>query len=153
MASRIKLGDFFAIPLPGGRHAYCQYVHWNEQMGYLVRVLDRITTGSANVSELANAGDMFPPVFVGLRVSVRSGRWTCIGNLPVKDFSFPLFRDTGATKPGVYDSWWLWDGQNERFIGKLPKDLFNLERRTVWGDELLEERIATGRDPFEGVRK
>ena len=153
MTPRIKLGDCYAIPLPGGRYGYCQYVQWNKQMGCLVRVLDRITAEAvATVAELANAGNMFPPVFVGLHASVKSGRWKCIGNLPVSDFPFPLFRATGATKAGIHENWWLWDGQNERFIGKLPKELHKLEQRAVWGDELLEERIATGKDPFDGVR-
>ncbi|MFZ0956972.1 MAG: Imm26 family immunity protein [Candidatus Sulfotelmatobacter sp.] len=153
MATRIKLGDCYAVLLPDERYAYCQYVQWNEQMGYLIRVYDRITAVSlSSVAELASAGNLFPPVFVGLRASVKSGRWKHIGNLPVSNFHFPTFRATGATKPGIYESWWLWDGEKEWFIGRLPKKLHSLEQRVVWGDELLEERIATGRDPFGEVR-
>jgi len=153
MAPRIKVGDVFAFRLQDGRHAYCQYVQWNEQLGYIVRVLAKLTDQRvSSVAELDGAEDLFPPVIVGLRASVRSGRWQRIGNLPVRGFHLPLFRSTSATKPGTYDNWWLWDGRNERFIGKLPPELRSLELRVVWGDELLEERIATGRAPLAGLQ-
>ena len=152
---RFKPGDCFAIPLPGGRHAYCQYLGWNDELGYLVRVFDYITAAGlpmASVGGLETVGEMFPPVFVGLKASIKSQRWKFIGNLPVTEFRFPMFRATSATRPGQYDNWWLWDGQERRFIGKLPVELRSLEIEQVWGDELLEERIATGKDPFAGIQ-
>ncbi len=150
---RAKVGDCFAIPLPDGRFSYCQYLQMNKEMGCLVRVLDVITGQPVStVEQLKDAGDLFPPVFVGLFASVRSGRWKSVGNLPVRSFRFPKFRATAATKPGTYENWWIWDGETERFIGKLPANLRSLEQKQVWGDELLEERIATGRDPFSGLQ-
>jgi hypothetical protein len=150
---KIQIGDIFEFRIPGDRYAYCQYVHWNEQDGYVVRVLDKITDRPvSSVGELSDAGDLFPPVFVGLRTSVSSGRWKQIGNAAVKDFRLPQFRAIAVRKPGTYENWWLWDGKTERFIGKLPPELRSLDLRQVWGDELLEERIATGRDPFAGVQ-
>jgi hypothetical protein len=59
---------------------------------------------------------------------------------------------TSATKPGTYDNWWIWDGEKDRFVGKLPKKLRSLEHKFVWGDERLEERIASGRNPFEEIQ-
>lgn len=121
-------------------------------MGYLIRVFDLITTQPVtDVGGLMSSPALFPPVFVGLRASVRSGRWKYVGSLPVGDFHFPMFRATGATKPGTYDRWWLWDGKKEWFIGRLSTELCGLEQRAVWGDELLEQRIATGIDPFARV--
>ena len=149
MKHRIKIGDCFVIPLPDGRYAYCQYVQWNEKLGYLVRVFDRITDDLIkSVDELREAGEMFPPVFVGLRASVKSGRWNSLGWLPVANFEFPLFRSTNTKKPGKSESWWLFDGKDERFIGSLPSELRSLEHKLVWGDELLEKRIVTGRNPY-----
>jgi len=121
-------------------------------MGCLIRVFDLITTQPVTeVDGLRGLRALFPPVFVGLRASVQSGRWKYIGSLPVASFDFPMFRATGATKPGTYESWWLWDGKKEWFIGRLPEELRGLEQRAVWGDELLEQRIATGTDPFAKV--
>ena len=151
-ASRITVGDCYEIPLPDGRYAYCQYIRWNEQLGYLIRVLDRVTEAPvSSVDQLRGAGEMFPPVFVGLPASVKSGRWKFVGTLPVAEFTFPMFRATSATKPGTYNNWYLWDGQKQRFIGRLPPELRSLEIEQVWGDELLEERIASGRNPFAEI--
>lgn len=151
MAQRIKLGDFFQIPLPDGRYAYCQHVNWNDQMGFLVQVLDRISDHPLTFEELEGAKPLFPPVFVDLRAAVSSGRWKRIGNRTVADFKFPLFRATSATKPGKYDHWWLFDGYTQRFIGVLPPEWRSLEVEVVWGDEMLEQRIATGRNLFDAV--
>jgi hypothetical protein len=149
---RIKVGDCYEIRLPDGRYAYCNYLAWNDQLGCLIRVFDKVTDAPlASVEQLKCAGEMFPPVFVGLRASVKSGRWKFKGALPVEDFRFPMFRATSATKPGEYENWYLWDGREQRFIGKLPAELRALEIELVWGDELLEERIAFGRNPFAEV--
>ncbi len=149
MAQQIKVGNCYAIPLPDGKYGYCQYVLRNEMLGYLIQVFDRITDQPlSSAEELRGVGNMFPPVFVGLPASVKRGRWKYIGYLPVEDFHFPQFRAIGgALKPGTYENWWIWDGKQERFIGKLPNELRSLELRVVWGDELLEERIQTGKDP------
>jgi hypothetical protein len=144
------LGDCFAIPLPDGRYAYCQYVRSNETYGYLVRVFDKITsTAMHNADELKNVPELFPPVFVGLRDAVRIGRWKRIGRLLVSDFGFPKFRYRhGGLSPGTYDDWMLWDGNQHQFIGRLTLDLRSLEDEVVWSAVLLEERIVAGRSPY-----
>jgi hypothetical protein len=153
MAQRIKIGDCYELSLPDGRYAYCQYINWNERLGNLVRVFDLVKVQPVeDVAQLKDVGDMFPPVFVGLRASVRSGRWKLLGHLPVKELQFPLFRATSATKPGTHKNWWIWDGHREQFIGALSENLRSLELKVVWGDELLEERIATGKNPFAGIQ-
>ena len=151
MLHRIGVGDCFQMTLPDGRFAYCQYIQWNEKLGYLIRVFDRISEEPLPVEALRGCKELFPPVFVGLKASVASGRWKRIGSLEVPKFRFPTFRCTSATKPGIYENWWLWGGGEQRFIGKLPPELRSLEIELVWGDELLEERIATGRNPFGEV--
>jgi len=106
-------------------------------------VLDRISKRPLKIEELAGAKPLFPPVFMGLRTAVNSGRWKRIGNKAVTDFKFPLFRATSATKPGKYDNWWLFDGQTQRFIGALPTELRSLEVEVAWGYEMLEQRLDT----------
>lgn len=142
---KIKIGDCFRIPLADGRFAYCQYVYQHREFGYLVRVFDKITSEPFNTAEtLQTAIPLVPPVFVGLRASVRSGRWKNIGNIAVRDFAFAKFRITMGTKPGTYHDWRIWDGTTTRTIGDLPIELRSLEIQCVWGDEALEERIASG---------
>jgi hypothetical protein len=151
MRQRIKLGDFFQIPLPDGRYAYCQHVNRNDQMGFLVQVFDRLSDHPIKIEELNESKPLFPPVFVGLQAALSSGRWKRIGNVPVTNFKFPLFRATSATKPGKYDNWWLFDGQRQQFLGALPTELQNLEVEVAWGYEMLEHRIATGNHLFERI--
>jgi hypothetical protein len=142
---KIEIGDCFLVPLSDGCWAYCQYLKQNEDLGYLVQVFDRITQIPLNsVDELSGAGPLFPPVFVGLRASVRSGRWEKIGSMPVNEFIFPQFRTTMGTKPGTYHDWRIWDGKNIVMIGNLPETMRCLELKQIWGDEGLEERIASG---------
>ena len=143
--SHIQIGDVYRIPLPDGTFTYCQYVYSHPRMGYLVRVFDLTTTEPLNsVEQLAGANDRFPPVFVGLRATVRNGRWIRIGNLKVEDFAFPKFRQTMSTKPGTYHDWRIWDGKETVFIGDLPESLRGLQLQSVWADMALENRIIAG---------
>jgi hypothetical protein len=145
MSAHLKVGDYFSIPLPDRRFAYCQLVHRNEELGYLIRVFDRITSLQLQAaSDLQGAGLLFPPVFVGLRASVRSGRWKRIGNAAVHHFTHPKFRETMGTKPGRYHDWRIWDGEQTVKIGDLPTHMRSLELKSVWGDEALENRIVSG---------
>jgi hypothetical protein len=115
----------------------------------MVRVFDRIVTEPlASLDELENAGELFPPVFVGLRTR----RWRRAGRLPLPPFDFPRFRSYCGSGPGTFENWWLWDGKDRKFIGVLPPQLRSLEVEVVWGDEALEERIATGVNPFAEVK-
>jgi hypothetical protein len=145
MAIRLKVGDYFRIPLPGGRWAYCQHVNRNAELGFLIRVLDQITSEPLDsIANLQDVSFLFPPVFVGLQATARSGRWAIIGNGPVNNFEFPKFRQCMGTKPGTYYDWRIWDGKKTKKIGELPPALRSLELRQVWGDEGLEERIVAG---------
>jgi Immunity protein 26 len=142
---KIEIGDYFRVPLPDGRWAYCQYVQQSDELGYLVRVFDRVDKEPLNSAvELDGVGLLFPPVFVGLRASVRSGRWQKIGAMPVNGLIVPKFRFTMGTKPGTYHDWRIWDGRNTVSIGDLPEHMRSLELKQVWGDEGLEERIVAG---------
>ena len=143
--TRIKLGDVFEIRLPDRGYAYCQYVEHNDTLGYLVRVFEKIFQEPlSSVSALDTTRLLFPPVFVGLRATVRSKRWKLVGNLPIGMFSLPTFRQTIGTKPGTYSDWTTWDGVKTIRYGKLPKPLRALELECVWGDEALEGRIING---------
>jgi hypothetical protein len=145
----IKIGDCFSIPLPDGRKAFGQFVFLDERKPYgcgaLIRVFDLITRDDVQVEQLKAAGLLFPPVFVGLYASIRSGRWKVIGSFSVENFQFPQFRCSNGYKPGKYHDWRIFDGEKKMLIGELPQEYRSLEMLGVWGDELLEERIVTGK--------
>ena len=147
-----KVGDCFVIPLPDGRRAYGQYVLWDDDpvygLGCLVQIFDLLVETELPVEALRSAGLMFPPVYVGLFASIRSGRWRVIGQLPVQDFTPPKFRATVGSKPCIYHDWTIWSGRTSVYVGDLPTEYRSLELLLVWGDELLEDRIATGINPF-----
>lgn len=150
--SRVNIGDCYEILLPDGNYAYCQYIAWNDLLGCLIRVFDVVSDKPISAIELMSAKIMFPPVFAGLKANVREGLWKLAGHFPVPDFKFPTFRMSSAKKPGEYDNWRLWDGKEQRFIGRLPSNLRSLEFAVVWGSGLLEERIVSGRNIYEEVR-
>jgi hypothetical protein len=153
MRSRpVRVGDCYEIPV-GDRYAYCQYIAWNDLFGCMIQVFDALLDEPlTDIEGLARRGQMFPPVFTGLKAIAREGRWRFIGRLATPNFSFPTFRMNNATKPGEYNDWVLWDGKEQRFIGKLPQELRSLEFAAVWGSGLLEERIASGKNMYEEIR-
>jgi hypothetical protein len=141
----IQLGDVYRIPLNDGRYAYCQYIHENKELGSMVQVFSLLTPQPLEIADPLRESDaMFSPVFVALRVIAQSGRWPRIGSLPLKPFSFPRFRLTMGTKPGVYHDWRIWDGTNTVWIGDLPENLRKLQLKGISGYETLEERIVAG---------
>jgi hypothetical protein len=145
----IKIGDCFSIPLQDGRKAVGQYIFLDDRKPYgcgsLIRVFDLITREGVKVEQLKSAGLLFPPVFVGLYASIRSGRWRVIGSFPVENFQYPKFRCSNGHKPGKYYDWSIFDGQKMIDIGELTPEYRSLEMLGGWGDELLEDRIVTGK--------
>ena len=138
----LSIGDVYAIPLQGGGYAFGQYVAMHPLMGALVRILNVRADSVPPVGDLAEAGNMFPPVFVGLKAALRSGRWKKIGTLPVpEDPKGRTFRQTFGTKPGTYHDWKIWYWDRAVPVGDLPDDARDLELFQVWGAEGVEDRI------------
>ncbi len=140
------LGDYFCIPLPDGRFSFAQYVFFHPLYATLVRVTSLITLEEMPFESVLGASDLFPPVFVGFNVPVRQRLWKIIGNAPVTNFRFPLFRcRQGLDRaPGKYRDWLLWDGNEYRDLGELPVEYQELEYLVGWSSDALEKRIATG---------
>ena len=149
----LRIGDCFRIPSNDGRSAYGQYIYWDgrkpDGLGCMIRIFGRLVNEDLPIEDLDFRKLLFPPVFVGLNPPIRSGRWKKIGSLPVEKFIFPKFRSTNGHKPGVYSDWRIWNGKQEISLGKLPPEYRNLEKEICWGDELLEDRIFYGQNPFE----
>jgi hypothetical protein len=143
-----EIGDFFSIQLPDERIAYGQYVAYHELYGTMIQVLDLIEEVQQPFDRVVLAKPLFPPVFVGLNVPLREKLWQIVGNRPLRDFCFPLFRSTRlithGLEPGIFEDWAIWDGKNYTFIGKLRDEYRWLEYLVCWASDALEERIATG---------
>ncbi len=148
-----KIGDVLSIRLPDGRFAYAQYLYLHAEYGTLIRVYDLITEVEASSEDLAAVRDRFPPVFVGMNVSIRKKIWRVIGSLPIDLFQFPTFRIStkallNERQVSTYDDWLLWDGSEYRKVGMLQPESRGLEFLCCWAGDLLEERIVTGRNLF-----
>jgi len=149
MAPIIKIGDIFQIPIAGNRIAYGQYVFRDPKMGPLIQVLNRITDGRIEVTDLKHAQPLFPPVITGLYGAIHTGLWTIIGYLPVKGFTYPNFISTTFDlRTGHIGTWYIWDGHHSIRIGThLPEKNKQLEFLVVWAPQDIAIRIETGQLP------
>jgi hypothetical protein len=151
-----KIGDIFLIPLPDGTHAYGQYLLDDKRdgrggvvgLGSLIRVFDLVTTADPPVDEIVKVGERFPPVFVALSHSIRTGRWKIIGNTSTGDVLLPRFKASFQEHAGEHTDWRIIDGDKTTVVGKLSPSEQKLEYWCIWGAELLEKRIATGDHPY-----
>src|SRR5690242_13149278 len=117
---RLKIGDFFRIPLPDGRSAFAQYI-LRDGFGGLTRIFDWVSAEPVALEKLSPKRLLFPPVYVGLLAALKEGRWQIVGNCPIEeDFKFPRFRFSFGAKPGIYHDWKIYDGKNWTVIGDLP---------------------------------
>src|SRR6187200_1734941 len=102
-AKRATPGDYIEIPLGDGRFGYAQYIHDDRRdgqgYGALVQVLDVISNERVDPVELDGRGALFPPVFVGVAVPVKTGRWKVVGHAVAPPRRRFRFRKTSGTKP------------------------------------------------------
>ena len=149
-----NIGDYFAFKIGDGRYAYAQYLYNHELYASLVRVLDLITQSQATIEQIRAAGDLFPPVFVGVNVPIRGKLWCKVGSDIVLNFSFPLFRCRQGISyvAGKYYDWLLWDGVKYLPLGELPVQYRRLEYLAGWSSDGLERRILTGiNEPYDSM--
>ncbi|MBC7925295.1 MAG: hypothetical protein H7039_06520 [Bryobacteraceae bacterium] len=147
-----RIGDILRIPLGDGRYGYAQYVYNHSLYSTLLRVLDVIANTPEPPPEIMTAGDLFPPVFVGLNPPIREKAWTIVAHVPVKDFRFPLFkcRQVVDEVPGKHYDWLIWDGETYERVGELPAKYRSLGFLASFGYGIIEARIATGDNkPFD----
>ena len=154
LAKRKKaiFGDYFIISLADGRFAYGQYLHKCTHYGQMVQIFADITNSPIDIQDVDITKMLFPPVFSGLDGAIRDGSWKIIGHADIQNFKYPLFRSGTADLKGKIHYWWIWDGtENKEIGGNLPAKYRNLERKIIWGSEILEERIEKGYLPILDV--
>lgn len=108
MASRLTIGDIFEIPLTSGRVGFAQYVHKDNQMGFLFQVFDHFAdnTGQLSIESVVESLPLFPPIFTGIQAGIKLGLWKVIGNCPVRNFSYPGFISTITTPDTLTATIW-----------------------------------------------
>lgn len=98
---------------------------------------------------LSSCRPTFPPVIVGILIAVRTGRWSVIGHINPGRVPEPLFLMSNARRGAGEAFWWLRrDGKQIELGTNVPEKYRTLEVHGGWSAELIEERIATGVDPF-----
>lgn len=82
--------------------------------------------------------------------------WKIIGNLPIKNFTFPnfLWKNGGPTPAHIRSKWYLYDGKKDIELGtSIPQKYRNLEFLTNYTPTSVVERILTGKKPKEKLIK
>ncbi len=146
----IEIGDVLEIPLPDGRRAYCQVVAHEDAFGFLIRVFDRIGSARLPLESLADADDLFPPVFSAAGDAVQEGAWCVAGRLPVVDFTCPPFVTSKYDeKTGRAAMWFLWEQGIYTYLGPdLPEEHKRREYLVVWSPADIVARIESGQIPY-----
>ncbi len=148
---QIELGQCYVVPLADNRKAYGQYVYWDNDYGPLSRVFAFAGPKVSKVEDLPTRELLFPPIFIGFGSVFKAGRWQIIGSLPVVNFSFPKFRFTFGRRLGRHRDWKIYDGARLILIGDLPPEYRSLEFLCAWSPQLVEQRIATGKNRYDNL--
>jgi hypothetical protein len=136
-----------------GGFVYAQCTHNLEEppnYGSLLRVMPKVHAARPDdLAWLAAQPHQFLCLFP-LRAAVRGSKAKAlhVGNFPVPiaAAALPVFRVGLLRKGGGYaeDSWWLWDGRKEWFVGRLSPEQRRLPIRGVWNSALIVERVQSG---------
>jgi hypothetical protein len=138
-----KIGSIYKMQLADDRFAYCQIIACHSLMGYLVRVFRYCESAEIDLNQVSKLEALFPPVFVGVAMAVRSKNWVLLGKSPVVQEKIPLFRSSNAAQlDDKDDSWSIWDGSTFTARRRLTEVETKLETRSIWGYLALNERIV-----------
>lgn len=156
---RPQIGDVVEIETPKGL-AYAQYTFACKEpsvYGALIRVLPGLyDSRPSNFSELVREKERFF-VFFPLGAACNRGivKIVAYEEIPKGSRGIPLMRSSSRYRDKfgkmIEADWWLWDGKEERRIGKLPEKYHDLSLRSIWNDTLLIERIVSGWRPADEV--
>jgi hypothetical protein len=156
---RPRIGDVVEIETPKG-FAYAQYTYNYKEppvYGALIRVLPGLyVSRPSDFSGLVREKERFF-VFFPLGAACNRGIVMIVAHeeIPEGSRGLPLLRLSSRyrDKSGrmIEADWWLWDGKEERRIGKLPKKYRDLSLLQVWNDTLLIERVGSGWRPSDEV--
>lgn len=160
--SIVKIGDVFQIPLSDERKAYGQYVFQDKKNGPIIRVFDYFTKKDEkeDIQKIDTSKLLFLPVYASVYWAVKEHGWTVVGSLSVDDYQFSGFLNFMPSFPPNPDggtkvkSWFFWDGEKDIELGgELSKKYLDYESTGVYPADLIAERIETGFNAFEYLKK
>src|SRR5438128_2293482 len=142
---RPQMGDVVEIETPKGL-AYVQYTYNHKEppvYGALIRVLPGLhDSRPSDFSRLVREKERFFVFFpLGAACNRDIVKIVAHEEIPKISSGIPLMRTSSRyrDKSGkmIEADWWLWDGKEERRIGKLPEKYHDLSLRESWNDTLL----------------
>ena len=103
------------------------------------------------MEQIRAAKPLFPPVLTGLFAAIRTGLWKIVGHVAVENFVYPNFiSPLYDSKVGKVRTWYLWNGEKYRHLGRqLPDEYRHLEQLVGWDPHDIPERILTGENPLD----
>jgi hypothetical protein len=151
--TRLRPGDVIEIPTTIG-FAYALYTHKNALMGTLLRVLPGVyEERPQEFDSLITAPDrflVFYPLVRGIKLGLVSV--ATHADVPPQKKSFPVFR-TGVPVDGQIEDWWLWDGDDDLYVGAWRDDLEQYPmRHGIVSDPLLKAWVVSGAPTEHDVR-
>lgn len=156
---RPKIGDVIEIETNQGL-AYFQYTYKYiepPKYGALIRILPNLFENRpTDFSKLVNEKERFF-VFFPLGAACNRNLVKIVANEPIPEESsgLPLMRLSSSyrSKSGSlveYDCR-IWNGKEERNVGKLTNKYKHLSLLQIWNDTLLIERIVSGWKPSDDL--
>lgn len=118
MSTRLRVGDVVEIRTKLG-FSYAQYTHRDARWGHLVRLLPFLFQQRPDFHEEILEEKPLYIIFLPLSRIVKLQIFPVVVNMPIPSHSkdFPIFRSSNSD--GENDDWWLYDGKNKWFVGKL----------------------------------
>lgn len=132
-----QVGDFFAIPIEGGRYAFGRILSdlKADKLGMLVGIYDRTSKKMLNPIQLKGKKFMFTPFYCQDN-GWKTRAWRIIGNISVgpDEFVYPKHKE-GFEGFG----WWIID--KDRKYEATEEEVRNLEYAELWSAKAIEKRI------------
>jgi hypothetical protein len=131
-----KVGDFFAVPLGGGKYAHGRILsNSRPKMGFLVGIYNQVGERILTPEELQGSAFMFPPLYCGPDVW-KTWRWRIIGHGTIQpgEFIYPKFKE------GYPGFGWRIRDENAVYPA-TEEEVRNLEYATLWAPKRVEDRI------------
>lgn len=130
------------------RNLYAHYVRMSQRDGAFLTFYECEGRWQSS-SDICQCKQILGPILVGVDAAIRSGRWRIAGKAPVHDARIPNFLMWSGPDGDGKHTWWLYDGITESVLGhEVSPELQGLETLSVWPAELVEDRLATGKNPM-----
>ncbi len=140
--AKIKLGDLFELKTSKG-YAYIHYIHKNDDLGELIRVLPKIyKKRPVNFNEIVSQKEKFI-VFFPLSAATRKKLVEYIGFYNCENYTIPKYMRTEHNVRGEFLGWHIVNIETwqRNLVKSLTSEQKKLSPWGIWNISLLKERI------------